>query len=177
MFFSDAALQEKAHRLQCSLNQSARISEDRPSCMFSNSWLYTFKQRYTLQCHSSHGELGDADHEMTAGDLSELRYLVQQYHLRNIFNADEFALYYSASRTQTIGPAPVPANKKWKKRVTFLICFNLDGTEYVPPLMIRKAKSPRYFHGCTGADLGKDDDSGAKACMTTSIFCVMVAAL
>ena len=170
VFLSDVVIQEKARRLQCSLNQSALRAEYHTSCTFSNGWLYAFKQRHNLKCHKSHGELGDADHEGAAIALPELRLLAQQFHLRDIFNADEFGLYYSASPTQTIGPGPIPGNNKSKKRVTFLVCSNVDGTEYIPPLMIGKAKRPRCFHGFTGAELGIDYDNGTKAWMTTAIF-------
>ena len=138
VFLNDAVIQEKAHRLQCSLNLSAEPAA-RTTCTFSNGWLHAFKKRYNLKQYSCHGEAGDADVEGANAALPGLRQLTSQYCISNIFNADEFGLFYTAAPRKSIAPGQLRGKKKSKQRVTFLVCANVDGTEQVPPLMIGKA--------------------------------------
>ena len=90
--------------------------------------------------------------------------------MNDVFNADEFGLFYTAAPTKTIGPVALPGKKKAKHRVTFLVCTNIHGTERVQPLMIGKVTRPRCFGGVNGAELGLDYESGPKAWMNSNIF-------
>ena len=59
---------------------------------------------------------------------------------------------------------------KSKQRVTFLVCANVDSTEFVPPIMIGKARRPRCFGDPDPSELGLEYDYGGKAWMNTAIF-------
>ena len=134
-------IQEKGRRLQRSLNPT--FPEDEHTHLkFSNGWLHRFQKRHKFKSFNSHGEVGDADHTGAGAALPELREFTSQYALNDVFNADEFRLFYTAASTNTIGPAPLPGKKMAKQRVTFFVCTNVDGTDRVQPLMIDKAERP-----------------------------------
>jgi len=170
IYLNESLIVEKGKRLQCSLNLSLPLPEC-TNILFSNGWIHSFKKRHNFSCHKSHGEEADADRAGAMTALPYLRHLTSQYHLNDIFNADEFGLYYTAAPTSTIGPGPLLGRKKSKERITFLVCANVDGSEYVPPLMIGRARRPRCFDGLDPTDIGIEDyDYGGKAWMNTAIF-------
>ena len=90
--------------------------------------------------------------------------------MNDIFNADEFRLYYFAAPTTTIGPGPLFGQKKSKQRITFLVYANVDDTEFMPPLMIGKACRPCCFGGADPSELGLEYDYAGKAWINTTIF-------
>jgi hypothetical protein len=57
-----------------------------------------------------------------------------------------------------------------KKRITYALTTNADGTEKFPPLIIGKARRPRAFKKKTGAQLGFLYRNNAKAWMTTELY-------
>jgi hypothetical protein len=70
-----------------------------------------------------------------------------KYSPKDIFNADEFGLFYSMlpDKTYTFKGASCRGIKVNKERITVLVCANLDGTEKLPLLVIGKSKQPRCF--------------------------------
>ena len=107
VFLTDAVIQEKGHRLQATLNLVKR-PEQRTTLLFSNGWLRFFEKRNGLRCYNSHGEVGDSDGHTAVTTLPRLRQIARKYALNDIFNADEFALYYTAAPSSTVGLAPLP---------------------------------------------------------------------
>jgi hypothetical protein len=57
-----------------------------------------------------------------------------------------------------------------KKRITYALTTNADGTEKLPPLIIGKAERPRAFKRKTGAQLGFLYRNNAKAWMTAKVY-------
>ena len=104
----------------------------------------------------TYGEEDDADHIEAGQAMPHLRRLAQQLSLNDIYNADEFAFYYSAAPTTTIGSGLLSGPKKAKDSATLLVCSNLDGTDNITPLLVGRAQQPRRFNGREGADLGFD---------------------
>jgi hypothetical protein len=58
-----------------------------------------------------------------------------------------------------------------KKRITYALTTNADGSEKLPPFIIGKAKSPHAFNKKTSTQLGFLYRNNAKAWMTTVLYC------
>ncbi len=56
--------------------------------------------------------------------------------IHDVWNVDEFGLFYKLSPASTIRPERIPGRKKVKDRQTFLACLNGDGTEKFPVMII-----------------------------------------
>ena len=59
----------------------------------------------------SHGEGADADKSAVSQELPFFDQKASQYALNNIFNADEFCLFYQAAHFRTIGSARLDGRK------------------------------------------------------------------
>lgn len=134
-------IQEKSRSLQRTINLGLPHAK-LISKTFSKGRFHRFKQRYGVWCNKLHGEVGDADHASAATALPHQRKIGSRYALCDIFNADAFYLYYSASLNTKIGPGPLRRRKQSKRWVTFLACTSLDGTERLPPLMVQTDMRP-----------------------------------
>lgn len=127
VFLTDKIIQEKAKRVQYTMNQTVEPDE-RTYLKFSNRQLALCKKRHNCKCFKSHGE-SFADDVATREALPRLQELCKNYNVNDIYNADEFGLAYSAALKSTVGPAALPGRKISKSLVTFLICANVDGTD------------------------------------------------
>ncbi len=123
---------------------------------FSNGWLHGFKRRNNFKSYGSHSEEGDADREAAEAQLPMLRQLAAAYRVNDIFNADEFGLFYNRPTQTTIGPAPLLGRKQVKNRITVLACTNGDGTDRLSPLVLGRSRRPHCFNGRKGGELGFD---------------------
>jgi hypothetical protein len=65
---------------------------------------------------------------------------------------------------------PSSGTKGNKKRLTYAVTTNADGTEKLPPFVIGKAARPRAFQKKTGAQLGFYYRNNTKAWMVTKIY-------
>jgi hypothetical protein len=65
---------------------------------------------------------------------------------------------------------PSSGTKGNKKRLTYAVTTNADGTEKLPPFVIGKAARPRAFQKKTGAQLGFYYHNNVKAWMVTKIY-------
>ena len=137
---------------------------------FSNGWISKFEKRNNFKAYKSHGESGDADEEAIRNAMPSLRATLSMYRLNDIFNADEYVLFYTEAPNITIGPGPLKGNKKRKDRITFLVCANVDGTERLPPLVIGRSKNPQSFDGQERSEHGFDYHHSKKAWMTCDLF-------
>ena len=169
VFVTDSIIKAKARKLWQAINIDAG-DRSKYGTRFSNGWLYRFKKRNLFKSYTAHGESGDADVAAAEAELPILRSLVRYYGERNVYNADEFGLWYRQIPTRSIGPARLRGRKQNKDRITFLVCGNADGTERTPPLVIGRATMPKCFGGRTGTELGFQYTSAPRAWMTKSIF-------
>ncbi|CAG8670532.1 2937_t:CDS:1 [Ambispora gerdemannii] len=85
---TDAILVEKAKNFAQMLN----ISDD--NIKFSNGWLSKFKKRHNLAQIKKHGEDASADHAIATAAIPQLREVLKEYDLRDIYNMDETGLFY-----------------------------------------------------------------------------------
>ena len=66
---------------------------ERPVPKFSAGWLDAFKARYHISRRKRHGEVGKVDTTQLELDLEEIRSILKDYLLADIYNMDETALY------------------------------------------------------------------------------------
>lgn len=86
VILSDAILIEKAKTF-------AQMLEI-PDLKFSQGWLYKFKQRHGLGQVKKHGEDASVDDAVVAAAIPQLKELLKEYDLRDIYNMDETGLFY-----------------------------------------------------------------------------------
>lgn len=70
--------------------------------------------------YRSHGENGDVDEDAIREEVPLLHTLLPAFHENDIFNADEFGLFYRQAPNTSIGPRWLLGKKVKKDRITFL---------------------------------------------------------
>lgn len=75
-----------------------------------------------------HGKSRNTHEEVILNELLLLHALLSDFHEKDIFNADEFGLFYREAPTTTVGPYRFKGRKKKKDRITFLVCVNSDSS-------------------------------------------------
>lgn len=129
-----------------------------------------FQERFGLHSFRSHGEAEDADERAAEASLPRLQHLAARFDPEDVFNADEFGLFYAMAPERTIARAPLPGRKKQMVRLSYLACCNATGTERYPLMIIGNSARPPCFKRKSGADLGFDYHSNKKAWMTGELF-------
>lgn len=82
----------KARGLQVLCNGKLTVSEHL-SLSFSGGWTIKFKCCWGLNSFTYHGESGDADAAVVSDVLPSLLERISAYYRRDVFNADECALF------------------------------------------------------------------------------------
>ena len=122
------------------------------SLHFGKKEKYAFYQlsfRYGVSFKNISGESKSVTEEMTAlWTETTLPTILSLYSLENIFNADEFGLFYQCLPNQTLQlkVEKCSGGKHSKIRLTGLATGNAYG-ESLPMFVIRKANKPRCFKG------------------------------
>ncbi|GLB34609.1 putative DDE superfamily endonuclease [Lyophyllum shimeji] len=138
----------------------------------SEGWLTKFKRRCGLQEFRRHGEAGSADPADVERERERLRELIAKYgyRLKDIFNMDETGLFYAMPPDRGLMDKPTSGVKGNKKRLTYALTANADGSEKLVPFIIGKAAKPRAFQKQTGAQLGFYYRNNVKAWMTAKLY-------
>lgn len=144
--------------------------EEQIKLNFSNGWIERFKKRHNIRFRRVHGEAKSADDSAIRSEMPRILSLMNNFADKDIWNADEFGLFFRQPPTWTLSSGPVSGFKKEKNRLTFLACTNKDGSEKRPLLIIGNAERPRPFKKKYGHDLGLDWHFNAKAWMNRQIF-------
>lgn len=136
----------------------------------SNGWLEKFKQRNDIVFRKVCGESASVDDNVCKDWKEELKTFLKDYEPKNIFNADETALYYQClpDKTLTFKNEKCHGGKNSKVRATLLLASNMIGTEKLKPFMIGKYKKPRCFTGVKSFPF--DYDANPKAWMNSKVF-------
>ena len=113
-------LKEKERRLQQEVNESLPGNK-RISLNFGNSWLHSFKRRNGFKRYPSHGESADADEDANNRNLPVLQDTLKRHALRDMYNADEFALFYRLPPSSTIGSTRLRGRKKKIARNIYVV--------------------------------------------------------
>lgn len=130
----------------------------------STGWLNRFRNRFEISSKVICGEEAAVPLNIVqAWRASDVKKIISEYCLNDIFNADEtgtfymYILYYSMlyvtgmfykllpDRTLALKNDPCRGGKRSKERLTALLCCNASGTEKLRPLIIGKSIKPRCF--------------------------------
>ena len=78
------------------------------------------------------GETGDADEAAVLRLVPEIRNNIKGYTLNNVWNVDEFGLFFKMAPTTTIDQGKILGRKVQKDRVTFMVRADTDESENFP---------------------------------------------
>lgn len=136
----------------------------------SNGWLEKFKQRHDIVFRKVCGESASVDDSVCKNWKEELKTMLKDYDPKNIFNADETALYYQClpDKTLTFKNEKCHGGKNSKVRATLLLASNMTGTEKLKPFMIGKYNKPRCFAGVKSFPF--EYVANPKAWMNSTVF-------
>lgn len=87
---NDHVLKVAAEKLMLELNNK----EDYTGFNISNGWIQNLKQRHSLRNKKKRGDGGEVDEKLLPGMRQELKEVLDNYSLQDIFNCDELALQY-----------------------------------------------------------------------------------
>ena len=100
----------------------------------------------------------------------ELRNILKDYRLEDIFNCDETGLFWNMEPSRGLSTGPISGIKQNKERVTVLLTCNSVGTEKLKPLFIHKFQTPRPLRGIDKSTLPVDYYWNNEAWMKTLVF-------
>ena len=115
----------------------------------SNGWLDRWKNRHGVTFKTVSGEAKSCTADMTASwEQTTLPTILTNYKLRDIYNADEFGLFYKTlpDKTLHLKSEKCIGGKHSKIRVTAMAAANAEG-EKLPMFIIGKSVKPRCFSG------------------------------
>jgi Tc5 transposase DNA-binding domain/Fission yeast centromere protein N-terminal domain len=88
IILTDAILMEKAKNFA----QILHISDI--DFKFSHGWLSKFKKRHGVGQIKKHGEEASADHTIATTVIPQLKEILKEYNLKDIYNMDETGLFF-----------------------------------------------------------------------------------
>ncbi|XP_065651268.1 tigger transposable element-derived protein 4-like [Hydra vulgaris] len=113
----------------------------------SDCWFHNWKKRNGISFKIISGESAAVTNNMTASwNETTLPTLLLNYKLENIFNADEFSLFYQClpNKTYHLSREKCFGGKNSKVRLTGIAAGSATG-EKLPMFVIGKSKNPRCF--------------------------------
>ena len=125
---TDELIQGKAKRILEILNQN-KPENKKMEMNFSIGWLHKFKKHNSFIRYSLFGESADVNIEEIISELPKLRKKISEYSINEVFNADEFGLFYKSASDYRIGPSRLAGRKNKKERLSLIACVNGYGTE------------------------------------------------
>lgn len=154
------------------MNEANKLlgADEQLSLKFSKGWIERFKKRYGMRFRRVHGEAMSVDNVAIAHHMPRIKRIMMTFSARDIWNADEFGLFYRQPSNWTLCKGNVSGHKKEKSRLSLLACCNADGFEKLPLTIIGNAERPRAFKKRSGRDLGFDYHWNKKAWMTAEFF-------
>ena len=141
----------------------------------SGGWLDRFQKRYQIVFKKISGEAKsvnlDSVHDWYNSVFLDI---LDQYDAKDIYNADETAIFYKLlpDRTLTFKGDDGHGTKTSKERLSVLVAANMNGTDKRRLLVIGKSAKPRCFKNV--ATLPTQYESNKKAWMTSAIFTTWV---
>ncbi len=115
----------------------------------SDGWLRRWKDRFSVSFKAVSGEAKSVTTEMVAPwKETSLPTLLSNYKLEDIYNADEFGLFYQCmpNKTLALKSEKCTGGKHSKVRLTGMAAANAIGDK-LPMFVIGRAKKPRCFAG------------------------------
>ena len=168
MFVSDEMIVAKANQILSKINSNNANAELQLN--FSNGWLYKFKKRNGFKRYHCHGESCDLSVKNIINDLPHVIDELRNYALNDIWNGDEFGIFYKMYPQSTVRPGRIPGKKKEKGKLSYLACANADGSENYPTFIIGRSQKPKCFGKYEGSEPGFNCYSNKKAWMNSDLF-------
>ena len=115
----------------------------------SDGWLHAWKARYSISFREVSGESNSVTPEMIESwKGTSLPTILSRFQLKDIYNADEFGLFYQGLPTTTLHRKgeKCSGGKHSKVRITGMATASATG-EKLPMSVIGKSKKPRCFNG------------------------------
>ena len=114
----------------------------------SDGWLYSWKARYNISFKEVSGESKSVTSEMTAAwKETSLSTILSRYELKDIYNADEFGLFYQGlpKKTLHLKGEKCSGGKYSKVCLTGMAAASSTG-EKLPMFVVGKSVKPRCFN-------------------------------
>lgn len=114
----------------------------------SLGWFSRFQERKKISFRAICGESESvSEEEVSDWTSTVLPSLIKGYELKDIFNADEFGLFFKLlpDKSLVLPKETCHGGKLSKERLTVLVGANADGSEKLDLLVIGKSKKPRCF--------------------------------
>ncbi|KAK8787252.1 hypothetical protein V5799_022974 [Amblyomma americanum] len=162
---SGTMLQEKARDIACRLGCG--------DFKASPGWLTRFKNRHASLAGLRRGEwlpLPDLN-GVPLEDVEDVRDALREYRARDVYAAQEMALFYRMlpHETRALKEDPCAGGSRSGQRLTVFLCSNMDGSDKRVPLVIGRSDRPRCFQGSKCVPIKYV--SHPKAWMTPLVFC------
>ncbi|XP_043470591.1 tigger transposable element-derived protein 4-like [Leptopilina heterotoma] len=143
----------------------------------STGWLDRFKNRHGIVYRQINGESESVSEQDVDTWKTMLPAMLQNYEPRDIFNADEFGLFFKLmpNKSHVFKGETCHGGKASKERLTGLACSNSDGSEKLRLLVIGNSKKPRCFKNVKS--LPVEYDAQSRAWMTGPRFIKWIKAL
>lgn len=139
----------------------------------STGWLKTFKSRNGIIEKIISGEsasVSEVDCEFYQTNV--LRKLLNEYDSNDVYNLDEFGLFFKClpDRTLTFIGDTCHGGKKSKERLTVMVGANMTGSDKLKLLVIGKSAKPRCFKNIDISSLPVKYSNNKTAWMTSEIY-------
>ncbi|WBW75378.1 ARS-binding protein [Schizosaccharomyces osmophilus] len=150
------------------------IPEYRESSMpeFSNGWVEGFRRRYLERADEPSGGEYYIDVEQLGDSMVRIQDVASFFPKENIFNVDETGLFWKLLPNQTPSIENCGYAKRYKAKISIVMCANATGSEKLPLWVVGYAKQPRAFHstGTYPENIGIHWRCSGKASMTLTIM-------
>jgi hypothetical protein len=74
--------------------------------------------------------------------MEEIKTIVSEYNVSDVFNMDEIGLFYRLEPNRTLATKRLFGKKKQKERITVALTANADRSMILPPLVINQYLKP-----------------------------------
>jgi hypothetical protein len=137
---------------------------------FSDGWFRSFKARLGLKEYLFHDEAASAPVLTLDNGRLRLVRIISMYAPRDVYHVDETGLFYKMVPNRTLALAGGAGMKCEKKRLTYVLCANMDGSDKRTPLVVGNAERPRCFEKRYASELGFYYENNKKAWMVYGIW-------
>ena len=162
-------LRHQAERLQ--VEDNCHLPADQKLTLkFSKGWLDRFQKRHGLKFRRVHAEGLGADSVALTTALPEIRSQMSEYETKEVWNADEFGLFYRQLPGSSLSQKQHSGFKKDKTRITFLGCCKSDGSEKYPLMIFGNSLRRRLLKEKYGHEVGFEYYANKKAWVTRELF-------
>ncbi|EPY51118.1 hypothetical protein SPOG_05336 [Schizosaccharomyces cryophilus OY26] len=146
--------------------------KESPMPEFSNGWVEGFRRRYLERVDEPSGREYHVNVEQLGESMVRIQDVASFFSKENIFNMDETGLFWKLLPNQAPSIEETGRAKRYKAKISIIMCANANGSEKLPLWVIGYAKRPRAFHltGTYPENIGINWRCSGKASMTITIM-------